>query len=124
MSDIKGQMFPMFPISPLMFRMRPKMFRMAPGVSLNGGPKNPTKSTSVSDVSDVSLLADQERRTSDAVNGRGPVCSQCGRPGGNEVFFSDGQTARLHRECEALYRLDEGHASGEVEKSADDAGAG
>jgi hypothetical protein len=50
------------------------------------------------------------------------VCTQCGHPGGNEVFFSDGQTARLHRECEALYRcfVDEGHApNGELEKLAD-----
>ena len=75
-----------------------------PDVSLNGGPKNPTKSTSVSDVSDVSLLADHERRKFDAVNGGGPVCAHCGRPGGNEVFFSDGQSGRLHRECEDPYR--------------------
>jgi Protein of unknown function (DUF3631) len=55
------------------------------------------------------------------------VCTQCGHPGGNEVFFSDGQTARLHRECEALYRrfVDGGHApNGEIEKPADDTGAG
>lgn len=32
------------------------------------------------------------------------VCDYCGRPGGNEVSFSDGPTARLHRECEAQYR--------------------
>jgi hypothetical protein len=41
-----------------------------------------------------------------------------------EVFFSDGLTARLHRECEAPYRrfLDEGHGpEGELEKAADDA---
>jgi hypothetical protein len=97
-----------------------------PNVSLNGRQKTPTKSTSVSDVSDVSLLADQESGTSGAVNGRGPVCTQCGHPGGNEVYFSGGQTARL-RECEALYRrfLDEGHApNGEIEKPADDTGAG
>ena len=48
------------------------------------------------------------------------VCTQCGRAGGNEVYFSNGQTARLHRECEALYRLDEGHASnGEIERPTD-----
>jgi len=55
------------------------------------------------------------------------ICAHCGLPGGNEVFFSDGQTARLHRECEALYRrfIDEGHApNGEIEKPADDTGAG
>jgi Protein of unknown function (DUF3631) len=55
------------------------------------------------------------------------VCTQCGRTGGNEVYFSDGQTARLHRECEALYRrfVDEGHTpNGEIEKPADDTGAG
>ncbi|MFK4530137.1 5S rRNA maturation endonuclease (ribonuclease M5) [Bradyrhizobium japonicum] len=68
-------------------------------VSRDGGSKN----RSVSDVSDVSLVADHERRTSEAVDERGPVCAQCGHPGGNEVFFSDGLTARLHRECEALY---------------------
>ena len=81
----------------------------------------------VSDVSDVSLLADHRSRTSEAVNGRGPVCTHCGHPGGNEVFFSDGQTARLHRECEALYRrfLDEDLApNGETEKPADDTGDG
>jgi putative DNA primase/helicase len=53
------------------------------------------------------------------------VCTQCGRAGGNEVYFSGGQTARLHRECEALYQrfLDEGHApKGELEKP--DTGAG
>jgi hypothetical protein len=50
------------------------------------------------------------------------VCDYCGRSGGNEVYFSNGQTARLHRECEALYRrlLDEGHGpNGEIEKPAD-----
>ena len=47
----------------------PNVSDSPPDVSLNGGPKNPTKSTSVSDVSDVSLLADHERRTSEAVNG-------------------------------------------------------
>lgn len=104
-----------------------KVSESVPDVSLNGGPKDPNKSTSVSAVSAVSLLADHERRTSEAVNGRGPVCSQCGHPGGNEVFFSDGQTARLHRECEALYRrfVDEGHAPyGGLEKPADDTRAG
>ena len=29
------------------------------------------------------------------------VCDYCGRPGGNEAYFSDGRMARLHRECEA-----------------------
>jgi hypothetical protein len=83
------------------------------------GETSETKETSeqyqwpnVSDVSDVSLLADHQRRTIDAVNGDGPVCTHCGRPGGNEAYFSDGPPARLHRECEAPYRrfLDEGHA--------------
>ena len=53
------------------------------------------------------------------------VCAHCGRPGGLvEVFFGDGPTARIHRECEAPYRrfLDEGHGpEGELEKAADDA---
>jgi hypothetical protein len=52
------------------------------------------------------------------------ACAQCGHPGGNEVHFSDGPTARLHRECEAPYRrfLDEGHAlNREIEKPADGA---
>ena len=43
----------------------PNVSDSPPDVSLNGGPKNPMKSTSVSDVSDVSLLADHERRTSE-----------------------------------------------------------
>jgi Protein of unknown function (DUF3631) len=30
-------------------------------------------------------------------------CAQCGRPGGNEVAFGDGQSIRLHRECEELW---------------------
>jgi hypothetical protein len=30
----------------------------------------------------------------------GPVCTHCGRPGGNEVAFGDGLSVRLHRECE------------------------
>ena len=74
------------------------------------------ESMSVSGVSHVSLLAD---RASEADHGQ--VCSQCGQPGGDDVYFSDGQTARLHRECEVPYRrfLDEGHDSqGEFEKSA------
>ena len=39
------------------------------------------------------------------------VCDYCARPGGLEVHFSDGPSARLHRECEAPYRsvVDEGH---------------
>jgi 5S rRNA maturation endonuclease (ribonuclease M5) len=32
------------------------------------------------------------------------VCAVCGRPGGNEAYFSDGPPALLHRECEGLYR--------------------
>jgi hypothetical protein len=28
------------------------------------------------------------------------LCAQCGRPGGNQVAFGDGQSIRLHRECE------------------------
>ncbi len=81
------------------------MFRIAPNASLNGGPKNPMKSTSVSDVSDVSLLADEGRRTSDAVNGGGPVCAHCGRPGDLvEVFFSNRPMVRLHRACKGGYR--------------------
>ncbi len=32
------------------------------------------------------------------------VCDYCGRPGGNEVSFSDGPMARLHRQCEEPYR--------------------
>ena len=51
------------------------------------------------------------------------VCAVCGHPGGNEAYFSDGPPARLHRECEALYRrpLDDGHApNGELERPADD----
>jgi 5S rRNA maturation endonuclease (ribonuclease M5) len=86
------------------------------------------RSPNVSAVSDVSLLADRGSRSSDAIDGCGPVCSQCGQPGGNEVFFSDGQPARLHRECEALYRPfveEAGYApNGELEKSTDDTRAG
>jgi Protein of unknown function (DUF3631) len=42
--------------------------------------------------------------------GEHEVCEYCGRPGGNEVSFSDGPSARLHRGCEEPYRrrLDEG----------------
>ena len=38
------------------------------------------------------------------------TCAQCGLPGGNEIFFSDGAMVRLHRECETPYRhlLEEG----------------
>jgi hypothetical protein len=55
------------------------------------------------------------------------VCAVCGHPGGNQAYFSDGQTARLHRDCEALYRrcLDDGHVpNGEIANPADDIGAG
>lgn len=40
------------------------------------------------------------------------VCAYCSRPGGNEVHFSDGLSARLHHECEAPYRsvVDEDHS--------------
>jgi 5S rRNA maturation endonuclease (ribonuclease M5) len=49
------------------------------------------------------------------------VCDHCGRSGANEVYFSNGQTARLHHVCEAQYRLDEGHApNGEIERPTDD----
>lgn len=73
---------------------------------LNGGPKSPIESTSVSDVSDVSLLADEERRTSDAVNGGGPACVHCGRSGDLvEVFFSNRPAVRIHRACKQSYRL-------------------
>ena len=49
----------------------------------------------------------------------------CGRPGGNEVYFSDGPPARLHRECEALYRalMRATRSNGEIEKPTDDTGA-
>jgi putative DNA primase/helicase len=33
----------------------------------------------------------------------GPTCTQCGRPGGNEVAFGDGPSIRLHRECEEAW---------------------
>jgi hypothetical protein len=73
-------------------------------VSANGGQKKPDKSMNVSDVSDVSLPPDDGRRISEAANGRrGPVCVQCGRPGGKEVAFGDGPSVRLHRECEDAF---------------------
>jgi 5S rRNA maturation endonuclease (ribonuclease M5) len=72
-------------------------------VSANGRQKSPDKSMNVSDVSDVSLPADDGRGVSEAANGRGPVCAQCGRPGGNEVACGDDETIRLHRECEAAF---------------------
>jgi hypothetical protein len=48
------------------------------------------------------------------------TCTQCGLPGGNEVFFSDGPVG-LHRECETPYRrvLDEG--LGPEDEPTDDA---
>jgi hypothetical protein len=55
------------------------------------------------------------------------ACAVCGRPGGNEAYFSDGPPVWLHRECEALYRTgtDEGHGPKDaLEKRADDIGAG
>ena len=55
------------------------------------------------------------------------VCAVCGRPGANEAYFSDRPPARLHRECEALYRRlhDEGHGpNGQIEKPPDDTGGG
>jgi hypothetical protein len=55
------------------------------------------------------------------------VCDYCARPGGLEFHFSDGPSARLHRECEAPYRrfLDDDQApTGELGKPADDTGAG
>ena len=36
-------------------------------------------------------------------DGPGPVCTQCGRPGGNEVAFGDGPSVRLHRGCEDAF---------------------
>lgn len=34
-------------------------------------------------------------------NGKaGPVCTYCGRPGGNRLAYGDGEEVRLHRECE------------------------
>jgi hypothetical protein len=75
----------------------------APNVShgsLNAGPKSPTKSTSVSDVSDVSHLADEERRTSDD-----HTCAQCnGAIDGTERWVSvSGRAAWLHLECERFW---------------------
>jgi hypothetical protein len=72
-------------------------------VSANGGQKNPDKSTTVSDVSDVSLPAGDGRGISEVVNGSGPVCVQCGRPGGNQVACGDDETVQLHRECESAF---------------------
>ena len=49
------------------------------------------------------------------------VCDYCARPGGLEFHFSDGRSARLHRECEAPYWsvVDEGHSpQGALEKPA------
>jgi hypothetical protein len=67
------------------------------GVS-NGGDigngKNAVGSRVVSDVSDVSDLAG---------DGRGqPICTQCGRPGGNQVAC-DGLSVWLHRDCESAF---------------------
>ena len=56
----------------------------------------------VSDVSDVSLPADDGRGISEAANGRG-LCTQCGHPGGNEVAFGDGPSIWLRRECEDAF---------------------
>jgi putative DNA primase/helicase len=34
---------------------------------------------------------------------KAPLCTHCGRPGGNEVAFGDGPSVRLHRECEMAF---------------------
>jgi hypothetical protein len=75
-----------------------KVRHVSDGVS-NGGDigngKNAVGSRVVSDVSDVSDLAE---------NGSGqPTCAQCGNPGGNEVAFGDGPSVHLHRECEDAF---------------------
>jgi hypothetical protein len=88
--------------------------------SPNGGPKQPMKSTSVSDVSDVSLLADSafsEAGASDVsdVGWRNdqtediPIdqtCAQCnGAIDGTERMISvSGHTVWLHQTCECFWR--------------------
>lgn len=34
---------------------------------------------------------------------KAPLCTHCGRPGGNEVAFGDGPSVRLHRQCEDAF---------------------
>jgi 5S rRNA maturation endonuclease (ribonuclease M5) len=82
---------------------------VSPG-SLNGGPKSPTKSGSVSDVSDVSHLAEKERRTFEAVDGgdsgEDRTCVQCrGNIDGTErrVAVSGHPAVWLHLECERFW---------------------
>ena len=93
--------------------------------SLNGGTKNPTKSTSVSDVSDVSILADGAGREPDVaasavsdVSDDGwrndqaddiptdQTCAQCnGTIDGTERMVSvSGHTVWLHETCERFWR--------------------
>ena len=105
------------------FRMRPRMFRIATTASLNGGPKSQMKSTSVSDVSDVSLLADaafSEVGPSDVSDVPDPgwrnnqvdditadqTCAQCnGAIDGTERMVSvSGHTVWLHEACERFWR--------------------
>jgi hypothetical protein len=77
--------------------------------ALNGAPKDPIKSTSVSDVSDVSLPSEKERRTSGAANGgdsgEDRTCVQCkGKIDGTEQLVAvSGQAVWLHRECERFW---------------------
>jgi hypothetical protein len=63
------------------------------------------KAESVSDVSDVSLPAENERRTSSAVNGEDHTCVQCrGNVDGTEQPVAvSGRTIWLHRECERFW---------------------
>ena len=88
-----------------------------PDASLNGGSKNPTRSTIVSDVSDVSLLADHGGRTSNVVNGGDATedqpddipadrtCAQCeGEIDGTERLVSvSGRAVWLHDVCERIW---------------------
>ena len=80
------------------------MLRIAPNASLNGGPKSPMKSTSVSDVSDVSLLADQERRTSAAVDGV-DVSDTQSRNDQTDDIPTDQTCAQCHGEIDGTERL-------------------
>jgi hypothetical protein len=88
-----------------------------PDASLNGGSKKPTRSKTVSDVSDVSLLADHGGRTSNVVNGRDATedqpddipadrtCAQCqGEIDGTERPVSvSGRAVWLHDVCERIW---------------------
>ena len=109
------------------FRMKPKMFRIAPRTfPLNGGTKNPTKSTSVSDVSDVSIfyrmalggmsdVADRPAVSDVSDDGwrndqaddipTDQTCAQCnGTIDGTERMVSvSGHTVWLHETCQHFW---------------------